>query len=196
VYICAKIQLKFDLNSTCIMQNVWKIATFVLALLLVGYVGYNLGTKNHAPGVTQLSVPENPSVKTVKTGQKENVLKEIEKPKPKLVDIIDLKEKIKIETKGGYWWGISGGFRDVEVIVSNDTEYNLDKVLVYVYVKRINDEIYYEQYFNLENIAPHNQMSIKIPNQDKGQKPLFTELSGFSIKSLEIDYHNSNYPGH
>jgi len=69
-----------------------------------------------------------------------------------------------------YRIGTFGGFHNLQLTVTNDTKYTLDKVLVEVQYLKMNDEPVKIDHIPFQSIEPNGLLTIRIPDNNRGAK--------------------------
>jgi hypothetical protein len=104
-------------------------------------------------------------------------------------DLSDLKQNwqqiIRVNKNGGKQLGITGGFRDVEIRVNNDTDYPLDKVTVLVRLQGIFNQCYTEK-LTFEDIPANGEYSEYFTHTSCGQT-LYVDVIGFKCHKLRYE---------
>lgn len=86
-----------------------------------------------------------------------------------------------------------GGISNLEVIVTNNTDYTIDQITVAVdYIKK-NDGIYKTEYLTFYNIPANQNKSLSAPNSNRGLSVKFTKQT-ITASELNLCYDNKNTP--
>ena len=85
-----------------------------------------------------------------------------------------------------------GGISNLEVIVTNNTDYTIDQITVAIdYIKQ-NDGIYKTEYLTFNNIPPNQNKSLAAPDSNRG---LSVKLTKTAITASELNLcYDSNIP--
>jgi hypothetical protein len=86
-----------------------------------------------------------------------------------------------------------GGISNLDIIVTNNTDYTIDEIKVAIaYIKK-NDGVFKTEYLTFKNIPPKQNKSLSAPNSNRG---LSVKLTKQSITSTDLNlcYNNSFTP--
>lgn len=88
---------------------------------------------------------------------------------------------------GNYKYSPLGGIYDLEAIVTNETEYALDEVVVSVQYIKDNGAIYKTEPVTIYNVPSHGKASMPAPDSDRGTS-VKMEISSMTSKKMHFCY--------
>jgi hypothetical protein len=82
--------------------------------------------------------------------------------------------------RSDYRYRALGGISDLQISVTNNSDYLLENVKVKVIYIKLDGGVWQDKYVDFNSIDPHSKMTLKIPDTDRGVK---VEYQIASIKS-------------
>ena len=86
-----------------------------------------------------------------------------------------------------YEYSPLGGIYNLEVVVTNETEYTLDEVVVSVQYIKDNGAIHKTEAVTIYNVPPHGKASMPAPDSDRGTS-VKMEINAISSKKMHFCY--------
>jgi hypothetical protein len=86
-----------------------------------------------------------------------------------------------------------GGISNLDVIVTNNTNYTIDKITVAIDYIKENGGIYTTEYLTFNNIPAHQNKSLSAPNSNRGLSVNLTKQT-ITASELNLCYNNSFTP--
>jgi hypothetical protein len=133
----------------------------------------------------------NPGFESDQEREQTRIQKQREKEKSNF--LAKWRKLLRSDYKDGIWYvsfPAGGGFKDVNIMFYNDSDYTVDKVEVRFWVKmRSQDAVCHDKVHVFENVSPHTAQSMKVSN-DCGMRPPRIGIISFKIAKLDIDITN------
>ena len=166
-------------------SSFWSVLTIALSLfiggfLLFAYQKYNEAEANNRTDIqgNQLFVSSNEVERHAKFEHDQRELS------------VNWKDLITVEQSGGEQLGLTGGFRDVNIIVTNKTEYPVDEVTVMIRVMGIWGRVCHSRMVTLDNIASFDNGSSQFTYTGCGQT-MAVDIIGFKCNALKYTLNHS-----
>ncbi len=175
------------------MQNIWKILTLVFGGALIGYVGYNVGTKSKDAKFNDIET------KTALVTQIKDSLENKEKDKRQRQEkeLRESKKKEFISHWGNYvslrdtsfGWRLVGGCKNMELTITNDSDYKIDEILVKVELYRLGGNQCEQRTFVISDINANSNKTIETGSFSCGVNH---KVFLYSVKCNSIDFNYVN----
>jgi hypothetical protein len=127
--------------------------------------------------------------------EKERIRQQVIQQERKRSDfLLNWKTLLKCDYMGGRWynsWLQGGGFKDVNIMFYNNSEYTVDEVSVRFRVKMRNfSTVCHDRTHTFYNVLPNTAKSISVSN-DCGMRPPKIGIVSIRVKEIEIEQSNN-----